>query len=157
MKLGDFFEGKQFDSLDYEDKQLWWTIQEDMEKANSTNRLEELIAKYALSNIPHTVGNYKLPDDSVVELKGEWSDQKLFEYELNTFSTAESRRNWFEKSPYYLTVKNCKENFATLTDIGYKNWDEAISAVLKGRVEQTGEEVSAGSLGHEVQYFELDE
>ena len=122
MKLGNFFNGSDFDNLTYEQKQLWWQIEAEIAEASTTDRLEELIAKYKL---------------------GTESARESFEASLAGYGTSALRRNAFRYSNYYNVVRTCQSSFRATDD--FKTWDEALASILKGRVAEISGNVGSGT------------
>ncbi|MCR5127087.1 MAG: hypothetical protein K6B69_03195 [Lachnospiraceae bacterium] len=131
MKLGNFFNGSDFDNLRYEQKQLWWQIEAEIAEASTTDRLEELIAKYKL---------------------GTESARESFEASLAGYGTSALRRNAFRSSNYYNVVRTCQSSFRATDD--FKTWDEALASILKGRVAEISGNVGSGTRIEEMQYID---
>lgn len=146
MDMGNFFEAKDFDILDYEYKLKWFTIEAEVQAASTTNDLEEIIAKYNQSTIWNTYNKAGLTEEQIAKKEEEINPMGAALDQCPT--AAERRKKFTEANGYYQTfVKPRIAYYPTLRDgkdLDYATWDEALASILKNRTTFSGTMNSGG-------------
>ena len=160
MTLGDFFKQSEFDNLSYEKKLLWWEIEKKVDECYTTVDLETVMLAYHLSGTdpkpgptptptptptPKAFGTpapTPTPKPSVAPEK--MNREEFLEY---MFTLPESeRKNALLTNPNYSLVRKLQAEFPNRGLEDYASWDEAMAAIIKGRVQTEGEVTSRGTM-----------
>ena len=112
MAMGGFFTSKNFDSLSYADKKLWWEIEAKLALCETQLDLEALMIEYHLKNDKERDAFY------------------VWLYQQNESTRWQALKN---NATYYETITQQKRAFPQ-KNLGYSTWDEALGHILKGRV-----------------------